>query len=740
MVPLPGSPKFLGDIPADEREKLRRRMRDLPTRLFNEGKGPFLLGMLFLTLAGISLRVLLLHTREYERKVHSEIVAAIGSKHEPTSVNKNLGLIASVLAPINNQFQIEKWPCSQDQIDCDAISSFHSIFSKMTAYVYSPSPSEFGLEKEKMFLNDCVMDVAPEPPNFLDGAPLGSKLKQHEQIEWLRVAKAAAKKVWCSIRLSTKAKIQRPGFLSTPSERLKYLGPPVTTPQNAITLTTLLVPSQQQIPAKYKEWKEGADECWDAECEEFLYPQRIHRAIHLSDLLDSTMRLIEKPTIASLDRRSEEKQRDNAGHDLPRFVQAYYISPDSVLRIWTRRGTSLSQELPAYRFWAHVNYFAQFWEKETEPTYQSPAYVDFGGNGIITTSCTALDRQVGNQSGRKESNSAKAEFLGIFCTDFKLPERKVINNLAGHPFFDLALLTISPKKPWNRTSIEVVFPEKIEESDLRKEAKPTTYDCRKTLFPEICNAVQRAVLDKLNTLQAFSSLRRQVTDIELGSRQSYLLPVGAGDGDSLRTLIVIPKAPEVPLAITVSRFFFLAFIGFTVASVIWGFYLSRRNASLDYRQALLRNLQVGVIQVDSNDIIREANGRAEEILERRLARSDTPDQAIGFESLIWEYVLPEQEDYVVSKVDFIKYADIHEIRKSGEPSSYYARLIELDKWVRVSGTPILFLEHAHKKSEPWSRKLDYSFGVVEEVSKYAVKELEVHWKQWSRRLDKGESQ
>src|ERR1700677_4219811 len=150
------------------------------------------------------------------------------------------------------------------------------------------------------------------------------------------------------------------------------------------------------------------------------FSAHIVRAARLSSSLDSSLRKL-----------TTTFGRQKSFHN---FVQAYFISPDSVLRIWTRRNANVCQEFSKSRLWASKSYFAHFWDNPADQQYSTLAYIDYGGNGLVRTVCHVLE------SPREGTKFPRGQFFGIVCMDFKLPDDQ-LRLMRQHLFFETALVT-----------------------------------------------------------------------------------------------------------------------------------------------------------------------------------------------------------------------------------------------------------------------------------------------------------
>src|SRR5678816_1059319 len=90
-----------------------------------------------------------------------------------------------------------------------------------------------------------------------------------------------------------------------------------------------------------------------------------------------------------------------------RLVQAYFISVDSVLRLWQRTPLDPHRHFPPANLWAAAPYFTDFLRPEAAEQLTTPLYLDVGGQGMVRTKCSAIER-------RTPGGDRVKEFIGVF--------------------------------------------------------------------------------------------------------------------------------------------------------------------------------------------------------------------------------------------------------------------------------------------------------------------------------------
>jgi PAS domain-containing protein len=207
-----------------------------------------------------------------------------------------------------------------------------------------------------------------------------------------------------------------------------------------------------------------------------------------------------------------------------------------------------------------------------------------------------------------------------------------------------------------------------------------------------------------------------------------------------RVLLLKASAPQLPhgsLAFLVLSVLAL----FTVLGL--RIYFERSHRARDHEDTLLRDLQVGVLDVSDGHVIEAANDRAEELLGTRLptlgAKWDIADSSMFFDFvedlLLFRNPDPAPEDLVpwASWKQWLPLTkeEVRRDRGLGLSYEYYARLkkgvksrrgrLHLEgitqNWLRVRGSPILTSRHARSNG-------DRTFAVIHSLNKAIEDELD----------------
>jgi hypothetical protein len=450
-----------------------------------------------------------------------------------------------------------------------------------------------------------------------------------------------------------------------------------------------------------------------------LFGPRTIRAAKVSDYLGP-----------SLDRLRAVREDQRSLQD---FVQAYYISPDSFLRIWSSRDTNFcsSEEFPKSRLWAAKSYFSEFWERPADAPPPTRAYVDYGGNGLVRTTCHVLE--LPKDQGTKEEERTgfpRGELLGIVCMDFRLPEDQ--NRLKRRQlFFETAVVTFPYTETADLEGLSVTNlgaddsteprtasdgqPQPNTAATISGQPNPTAVNGAGQPAPQ--SAEQRAIKmqgdtldggalrlvlqDQLRNVNPPRSLLRDVTRIGFKGGKAFVLPLGVYDR-TFHGLIFYPRSPTLHWFDYCFGMLGFALIGAGVASGGFSWRLQPKATELRDRISLFRNLQVGIIQVDQSDWIIESNDRAEELFGRKLPKPGVKGQPVNLADLIGVRVRESLQRKSADEPTYERIAaeDVQQMRGNGEASSYYALLDDLaqHKWLCFWATPIMAAHTSQRKT------------------------------------------
>ncbi len=607
-------------------------------RLMNEGFRElwFSLGLLA---TGLLLTTIFLHDKAVlESAIASELLKTVGTRQEPSSDVSETGLIAAALASVNGGMAPDEWGCKDDkQTGPNPCATVDELPNELARSMQAAVTSAFTSHKEdepwstetKLF-EHVPRATLPSWPN-LDRGPL----------------------------------CERSGDT--------FLMVPVTTASSWIS--------------------QGVGE----------FPQSVVRAAALSSSLQTSLNALES--------------RHRGQRPYKYLVQAYFISPDNLLRFWTAPGPDVHacELFPRYRLWAAKDYFEYFWRNPAARSHTTFTYIDYAGNGLVRTSCSALELPLRNPE------YPNGELLGTVCLDFALPDT-AIGRMRRQLFFSTALVRIPVAGTPGKITADVELPaHDVDTPDegitsrIWKAASAAPFSSTsppEKLTPSLSETEQRH-LDRAIDMQSTGlteavvtqkvleslphgqspSLFNGITSIQLNNRTAFLLPLGEEAGGKLRAMFFLPRTPRLPITDDLLGVLGLLLLGASVGIGWHALRLRTKADALDERLAIFRNLQVGIVRVDTEDRICEANDRAEEIFGRKLRKPGLVDRSkFRFKDLIDHRLIRPPH----GQFRYIEPDEIETDRRGGRAYAYYARLNSESlpserevRWLHVLGTPVL---------------------------------------------------
>jgi hypothetical protein len=405
----------------------------------------------------------------------------------------------------------------------------------------------------------------------------------------------------------------------------------------------------------------------------------------------------------------------------PELVQAYFISPHSVLRIWTSGGLNQVETLPRTRLWTQAPYFSQLLNSLDDHS-SSQVYLDTGGNGLVQTHCYPLDTI--NSAGvyEKETNRLEAQgkdaepfphaFDGAVCFDLALRSTKeTLHELLNR----VCKLTYIKASIWR-----VIFDQYGRASDVGE--------------PDLCSSKGSLswkkidLKDKINSYQTLNDVKREVTEHSIGGEMVFLVPLRRQSVSEGIFLAVTPYPPSLPrLFLWSTSAALLSFVALLV--VFFMLAGSRRNIELGQYLGRLRGLPVAVIEVNQDNEIVSGNDRAEELIGRELGKfgvSSRNAKRASIKDIFSEFVEAfetkkiDGRDHKKVSIDItrprvsaepISQEQLQPLRRLGTRSVYFARLTHNRVWLKVIATPELGLAE-EAISPPWP----LTFGVLLETT------------------------
>jgi hypothetical protein len=266
--------------------------------------------------------------------------------------------------------------------------------------------------------------------------------------------------------------------------------------------------------------------------------------------------------------------------------------------------------LPPDSLWAAVPYFKELISKHNKTTVTTPIYLDVGGKGMVRSKCTAIETPT--------KTKLRERLIGILCADYTLPEKLLVEAVATSPLFQVATV-VTPENP-HPAQVDVGIVRL--RGDLASGSQglgywPLSHAGEFDATEQVKAAVAKALRENARA-------RQDLTEVELGARKAYLLPLSYSENEELRALLLFPSPLTPSFSQRLSAGLAVFSIAATIALAGFGWQMKRRTVELQHRAAILRTLQVGLIEVNSAKEIEFANDRAEELLDAHL-----PKGAVG---------------------------------------------------------------------------------------------------------------
>ncbi len=445
-------------------------------------------------------------------------------------------------------------------------------------------------------------------------------------------------------------------------------------------------------------------------------PSISNRTLGLFTAFSPLMRYAETAEDPLLDKEDAEAMR--------RFAQMYFLGIDDAMIL--RPAPDKEKNHPTTRpviGWRGRSYFHGIMEQkrnsdmehgleQTEPFYRSQVYVDFSQKGFIRTTCSPVyDFMPGSVSGRTRF------FVGVFCIDVR---------------------------------IEVELAEAFDESYFTSLEK---VDVRKTASNEITltSTAMKQKYRLLGSQQVMQNLGLSVLALDAdfvsttpdavqSTPHRYLVPLRDVDRDgSFSAALVTPKTPTIPKNVIRLGFLSIFMLILSVGSYIVGEFLHRRFVGDIDNWFFREHLPQGVLILDKNDQVLEANERGRDFLSIKSSqlprfqglwtRSADTSGGIYFKSRFADgMVIPLNEDGQLGEPG--PYERIVSAQRSaGFSSSYFVYLggsqsqTQSKIWLKVAGQPIKVLRGGGRFLSHGPLKGASTYGVLSKVEGPLVQSL-----------------
>lgn len=380
--------------------------------------------------------------------------------------------------------------------------------------------------------------------------------------------------------------------------------------------------------------------------------------------------------------------------DLPTFKAFYFISLDGVLRIVP----GIQADLDAHRLFNSPTYFAETLAVRERPEchsntlrrYDSRPYLDLNGNGLVSTLCYRVKKDKGGL------------VAGIFCEDMGLPRKNIYEPLAHSNLFSVRLV----RAETSHGSATLTSPPVV--------CDTAGFPCPNQSFhpddsdiPEIKKAAQQW-WEQYRTKGQISG----AAEVAILKKNKYTY-AAAVVGDMYNE----KKVYEVAILRLLPHPFdgWLYLVGATLCTigVIVLIALMRLRQDRERESVLLRGLKLGVLRLDSNQVIVGANACAEALLNHKLPRLGLGGKlpwkpwgaknAVKFTDFIKTDPIKGEQVRIRERVKspdgkfefkfkWSSFGDILNLRRAGLTSEYWVKVSPAERnpfWIRIIGSPLL---------------------------------------------------
>lgn len=487
-----------------------------------------------------------------------------------------------------------------------------------------------------------------------------------------------------------------------------------------VRITELIIPSRLLSTGM------TAKETWPVEAEgdalEALYPLPVLAGAQLSQVLDLAVELMLKWRLDRGDAELDEEEggvRDRG----PSLVQAYFIAPEGLVRMWSEEGLSYDHLGPH-------NLFSEAWyvrvHTGTQQWSQNEPYIDAGENGLVRTRCTPVHMPAIHTDAYGEAADSKSPW-----SEPDHPLRKK-GPLGGLLCTDEIPMTASEleERLTRRTDGSLIQTGVIAVADRGARVERLDGPAIESLDFQDRDALRRTI-----TSTPPEQLLRQVTMVPLDSdagaeRKAFLVPITSAPEEHsglFRLAVIYPH----PMAGT-PYLGWPVLLSLTLGGLAILFGLVRvQLAQYEREEVYVRSLPVGFLSESDDGHIVLGNDRAEELLGITLppVGQRPPRPTARFADVIEPVIYLRSDGRIGERTT---YDDLMALRREGEFSSYYAKVLHPDEhretWVLVSGSPII--NEAHSGKDALFRDNDRStrptFGTIRQLTEAERIALEAH--------------
>jgi hypothetical protein len=270
----------------------------------------FVVSMVCLAVTVGGVRVAAHNDKEYRERLTKEIEKALKARHEPRRDEERVGVLAAVLGPLNRADAPATPACGEGGCSSDRVLATFTYLADLAQH--EPGSIDAGIARLRERLQGFASSMSDKSWDAWAGG-----VRRH--VAWAaaaiagKVAHDEPKPAFCDRHL-------RPTLdMSKPLERLGC--EPSASGVSLVVPATLDGSGPGDSSPKYSDG--------------------VNRAISLSRLLEDAV----DAAVGCVPRKPAADACKRDGGERDALVQAYFISPESVLRIWTRPGSRTSPDL-----------------------------------------------------------------------------------------------------------------------------------------------------------------------------------------------------------------------------------------------------------------------------------------------------------------------------------------------------------------------------------------------------------
>ncbi|RKH47135.1 hypothetical protein [Corallococcus sicarius] len=689
---------------------------------FRTGLVPYLMALLFLSVALITGRMVVMAFIQYHNELRQELSATLKGKHQAGREDVHFGVVAALLRDVNSPHDSTATLCPPQHVGCTRVDQFLKLFNELAKEVpeVKEAPEESTVVAQPKLQR---IDVAPEPETEERAAELAEELHKSLSASLLRRAdREWQQRTALDLQLARHPQDRLPLKLC-PAKHRGSTQPdphhdddfgPMLCEQEAWSqkLTQLFIPSLENLSA-------------GAPLQEVRVKRRLQRAYWLSRLMDDALLPFIPETCPA------------ASTEAYAFVQAYFVSPDNLIRIWQcQKDSKVSPELfERTRQWSAASYFQALLKSEASE-FNSAAYFDYGGLGLIRTRCQSITQPFSPEGHGQD------HLLGIICADYTVPLTSFSEDLARSRLLEVQQVSATLSQEGRFTSGSVSH------RPLQgPQAGPS---------PEVSSHATAALVSALNAKLVekegsgargrdllIKALGQQVSRLDLDQETSaFFIPLKV-EAQQIQGLLTTPRIqyPDAQIPFLITLFCLVS----SMALVVTGQARARLEGEAATITQLLRNLEVGIIIVNEHERVEAANDRAEDVLGLLLPKLGKLRLGRGLQTRALM-------DEAGVQVDYLEIIDTHIVRvdEHGRPwnkaepyqdvipaqrrdhdsSTYYARLrmgLYANQWVCISASPITLKRQCLPQQAATQPR---TFGIVSQVLEQSLRDtLERCWQQ-----------